>query len=294
MCKRCDFKNDSHRRQRCFNCRDNGVAMARQLQRLLLQHHNTRACKPLKGLRPSCASACFDCQPLLHRWSYLRYAAQHRRACHACWQQLDRAPLHLSCAPAPDGWAGRLPAAVPGSEMGRRLSQRAASTPHRPAGGCLQVPGQVERTDVLHSRPQPRRRRLRWPGEPLKRRERTQNDIAKTAAAEQTLQDAVNARADDEKYCDYRQEDWAAFRSRVDAAQLCVARYDNLLITTFKAWVAARGCVVLGGCVIGGTVLCGGRVLRWDARQSELTCFSTGNVCAVRVCRSFQGGLRAL
>ena len=81
--------------------------------------------------------------------------------------------------------------------------------------------------------------------------------------------------------------------------RMCVARYDNLLIdnlliTTFKAWVAARGCVVLGGCVIGGTVLCGGRVLRWDARQSELTCFSTGNVCAVRVCRSFQGGLRAL
>jgi hypothetical protein len=70
---------------------------------------------------------------------------------------------------------------------------------------------------------------------PLKRRERTQTDIAKTAAAEQTLQDAVDARADDEKYCDYRQEDWAAFRSRVDAAQLCVARYDNLLSTTFKA-----------------------------------------------------------
>jgi len=70
---------------------------------------------------------------------------------------------------------------------------------------------------------------------PLKRRERTQSDIAKTAAAEQTLQDAVNARADDEKYCDHRQEDRAAFRSRVDAAQLCVARYDNLLSTTFKA-----------------------------------------------------------
>jgi hypothetical protein len=103
---------------------------------------------------------------------------------------------------------------------------------------------------------------------PLKRRERTQNDIAKTAAAEQTLQDAVDARADDEKYCDYRQEDWAAFRSRVDVAQLCVARYDNLLITTFKAWVAARVCVVLGECVIGGTVLCGGRALRWNARRS--------------------------
>jgi hypothetical protein len=78
----------------------------------------------------------------------------------------------------------------------------------------------------------------------------------------------VDARADDEKYCDYRQEDWAAFRSRLDAAQRCVARYDNLLVTTFKAWVAARGCVVLGGCVIGGTVLCGGRVLRWDACRS--------------------------
>jgi hypothetical protein len=218
---------------------------------------------------------------LLHRWSYLRYAAQHRRACHACWQQLDQARLHLSCAPTPDGWAGRLPAAVPSSEMGRRLSQRAASIPHRPAGGCLRVPGQVERTDVLHSRPQPRRRRLRWPGEPLKRRERTQNDIAKTAAAEQTLQDAVNARADDEKYCDHRQEDRAAFRSRVDAAQLCVARYDNLLITTFKAWVAARGCVVLGGCVIGGTVLCGGRVLRCDARRSVADLPKT---CAPCVC----------
>jgi hypothetical protein len=118
---------------------------------------------------------------------------------------------------------------------------RSVQRPHpiAPQAGCLRVHGQVEQADVLHSRPQPRRRRrrLRWPGEPPQapRRERTQTDIAKTAAAEQTLQDAVDARADDEKYCDYRQEDWAGFRSRVDAAQLCVARYDNLLSTTFKA-----------------------------------------------------------
>ena len=62
---------------------------------------------------------------------------------------------------------------------------------------------------------------------------------------------------------------------------LCVARYDNLLITTFKAWVAARGCVVLGGCVIGGTVLCGGRVLRCDARRSVADLPKT---CAPCVC----------
>ncbi len=154
---------------------------------------------------------------------------------------------------------------------------------HRPAGGCLRVHGQVEQADVLHSRPQPRRSRLRWPGEPLKRRERTQNDIAKTAAAQQTLQDAVVARADDEKYCDYRQEDWA------DAAPVCCpirqpAHHDlqarhGWLLAGMLCWVGASlagRCFVAGGYCVG--MLIG--VL--------LTSFSPGNVCAVRVCRSFQ------
>jgi hypothetical protein len=268
--------------------------MARQLQRLLLQHHNTRACcKPLKGLQAA----------------QLRVSIASQCSIVGCTSDMPPS-TGAHATPAGNNWTTPHP------------TYRVR--PHQTVGldGCQLLFPVAKWVGVYRSvqRPHPIAPQAavfeyldKWNERmffirdhnhvvvvfdgrvnPLKRRERTQNDIAKTAAAEQTLQDAVNARADDEKYCDYRQEDWAAFRSRVDAAQLCVARYDNLLITTFKAWVAARGCVVLGGCVIGGTVLCGGRVLRWDARQSELTCFSTGNVCAVRVCRSFQGGLRAL
>ena len=191
--------------------------MARQLQRLLLQHHNTRACKPLKGLRPSCASACFDCQPLLHRWLYLRYAAQHRRACHACWQQLDhdstyRVRPHQTVGL--DGCQLLFPVA---KWVGvYRSVQR--SHPIAPQAAVFEYLDKWnERMFFIRDH---NHVVVVFDGRvnPLKRRERTQNDIAKTAAAEQTLQDAVNARADDEKYCDYRQEDWAAFRSRVDAA----------------------------------------------------------------------------
>jgi hypothetical protein len=259
--------------------------MARQLQRLLLQATERPSTKLRKRVffPASIASHC----SIVGRTSDMP-PSTGAHATPAGWQQLDQARIHLSCAPAPDGWAGRLPAAVPSSEMGRRLSQRAASTPHRPAGGCLRVHGQVEQADVLHSRPQPRGRRLRWPGEPLKRRERTQNDIAKTAAAKQTLQDAVDARAYDEKYCDYRQEDWAAFRSRVDAAQLCVARYDNLHSTTFKAWVAARGVLCWVGASLAGRCFVAGGFCVGMLVRVLLTCFFPGNVCAVRVCRSFQ------
>ena len=75
----------------------------------------------------------------------------------------------------------------------------------------------------------------------------------------------------------------------MDAAQLCVARYDNLLITTFKAWVAARGCVLcwVGASLAGRCFVAGGYCVGMLIGVL-LTCFSTENVCAVRVCRSFQ------
>ncbi len=258
MRKRCDFKNDSHRRQRCFNCRNNGVAMARQLQRLLLQHLNTRACQPLKAFDQAAQARVFpslDCQPLLHRWSDLRYAAQHRR--------IPRLLATTGPSPTPPIVCART----------RRFGCTAASPVAKWVGvyRSVQRPHPIapqaavfEYMDKWHKRMFFIRDHnhvvVVFDGRvnPLKRRERTQTDIAKTAAAEQTLQDAVNARADDEKYCDYRQEDWAAFRSRVDAAQLCVARYDNLLSTTFKErWLPAgvlcwAGASLAGRCFVAG------------------------------------------
>ena len=49
-----------------------------------------------------------------------------------------------------------------------------------------------------------------------------------------------------------------------------------------------RVCVVLGGCVIGETVLVAGGYCVGMLIGVLLTCFSTENVCAVRVCCSFQ------
>jgi hypothetical protein len=99
---------------------------------------------------------------------------------------------------------------------------------------------------------------------PLKRRERTQNDIAKTAAAEQTLQVAVNARADDEKYCDYRQEDWASFRSRVDAAHVCCPRQQPAH-HDLQGMGGCAGVLCWVGASLAGRCFVARRVLRWDS-----------------------------
>ena len=219
MCKRCDFKNDSHRRQRCFNCRDNGVAMARQLQRLLLQHLNTRACQPLKGLRPSCASACFS-QP---RLPAIAPSVVGPPICRPAPARIPRLLATTGPSPTPPIVCART----------RRFGWTAASPVAKWVGvyRSVQRPHPIAPQAAVFEYMDKWNKRMFFIRDhnhvvvvfdgrvnPLKRRERTQNDIAKTAAAEQTLQDAVNARADDEKYCDYRQEDWAAFRSRVDAA----------------------------------------------------------------------------